>query len=165
MDEDDDLDEDERDPDNRRNRLSFPPSPFSLLSHPPPLNCTGSDLDSRIQRDDEYSDSEDEGMGGRRDRKSHKKSQGNQNVEGPRRGGGATSSVSEDQLGRGRRPSVRPEETVPGVKEGEDVVMVFEQAKTSGERKTIEREVEVEVVEGEKGKDVVVVVVDAEMVV
>jgi hypothetical protein len=31
-------------------------------------------LDARIQRDDEYSDSEDEGEGGRRDRKSHQKS-------------------------------------------------------------------------------------------
>lgn len=29
-------------------------------------------MDARIQRDDEYSDSEDEGEGGRRDRKSHK---------------------------------------------------------------------------------------------
>ena len=32
------------------------------------------DLDTRIQRDDEFSDSEDEGTGGRKDNKSHKKS-------------------------------------------------------------------------------------------
>ncbi|KAI5474993.1 hypothetical protein MNV49_002116 [Pseudohyphozyma bogoriensis] len=43
MDEDDDVDEDERDPNDRRSRNV---------------------LDSRIQRDDEFSDSEDEGEGG-----------------------------------------------------------------------------------------------------
>ncbi|GAA6015630.1 hypothetical protein JCM10207_008150 [Rhodosporidiobolus poonsookiae] len=52
MDEDDDVDEDERDPDVRR---------------------SATDIDRRIQRDDEFSDSEDEGEGGRRDRQSHRR--------------------------------------------------------------------------------------------
>ncbi|GAA5852705.1 hypothetical protein JCM5353_002414 [Sporobolomyces roseus] len=51
MDEDDDLDEDNRDPNVRRHQH---------------------DSDKRIQRDDEYSDSEDEGDAGRRDRQSHR---------------------------------------------------------------------------------------------
>ncbi|GAA5877600.1 hypothetical protein JCM1840_005854 [Sporobolomyces johnsonii] len=50
MDEDDDVDEDERDPNVRRHQH---------------------DLDNRIQRNDEFSDSEDEGTGGRRDRQSY----------------------------------------------------------------------------------------------
>lgn len=51
-DEDDDIHEDERDPDDRKDSTA---------------------LDKRIQRDDEFSDSEDEGEGGRRDHSSHKK--------------------------------------------------------------------------------------------
>ncbi|GAA5996960.1 uncharacterized protein JCM10292_006114 [Rhodotorula paludigena] len=53
MDEDDDVDEDERDPNVRRHQA---------------------ELDRRIQRDDELSDSEDEGEGGRRNRQSHRRS-------------------------------------------------------------------------------------------
>ncbi|GAA5894499.1 histone deacetylase RPD3 [Sporobolomyces salmoneus] len=51
MDDDDDHDEDNRDPNVRRHQH---------------------DSDKRIQRDDEYSDSEDEGEAGRRDRQSHR---------------------------------------------------------------------------------------------
>ncbi|GAA6029944.1 hypothetical protein JCM8097_009181 [Rhodosporidiobolus ruineniae] len=52
MDEDDDVDEDERDPNVRRHQA---------------------EVDRRIQRDDEFSDSEDEGEGGRRDRQSNRR--------------------------------------------------------------------------------------------
>ncbi|GAA5854473.1 hypothetical protein JCM9279_006619 [Rhodotorula babjevae] len=51
MDEDDDVEEDERDPNVRRHQA---------------------EVDRRIQRDDEFSDSEDEGEGNRRDRQSHR---------------------------------------------------------------------------------------------
>ncbi|GAA5954907.1 hypothetical protein JCM3765_007807 [Sporobolomyces pararoseus] len=51
MDDDDDHDEDNRDPNVRRHQH---------------------DSDKRIQRDDEYSDSEDEGEAGRKDRQSHR---------------------------------------------------------------------------------------------
>lgn len=51
MDDDDDHEEDERDPNVRRHQH---------------------DSDKRIQRDDEYSDSEDEGEAGRRNRQSHR---------------------------------------------------------------------------------------------
>ncbi|POY73559.1 hypothetical protein BMF94_3497 [Rhodotorula taiwanensis] len=52
LDDDDDVDEDERDPNVRSNQA---------------------ESDRRIQRDDEFSDSEDEGEGGRRDRQSHRR--------------------------------------------------------------------------------------------
>jgi histone deacetylase 1/2 len=78
MDDDDDHEEDERDPNVRRHRaFSSFLSPFSLSNirtDSPPHVLAEAEVDRRIQRDDEFSDSEDEGEGDRRNRTSHRNS-------------------------------------------------------------------------------------------
>ncbi|ORY80772.1 hypothetical protein BCR35DRAFT_291286 [Leucosporidium creatinivorum] len=114
MDEDDDLDEDERDPNQRR------------ATHT---------LDARIQRDDEFSDSEDEGTGGRRDRTSHRQQNG---FSKSKKATPSSTHLTSDLIPPSTRPPAPIAETVPGVPEGEDVVEMYEgpPATTSAARAT-----------------------------
>ena len=126
MDDDDDVAEDERDPDSRRDQAS---------------------LDKRIQRNDEFSDSEDEGTGQRRDRQSHKKrkvkSSASPVAAAAANGNNAEASTSasasngvsgatldapvdnplDGPIVQSGAPPVKLPETIPGVPEGEDVKM------------------------------------------
>lgn len=126
-------------------QYSFPSATLSF-SQP-----TAGALDSRIQRDDEFSDSEDEGEGGRRDRTSHQKAPSAAKTNGKTNGAPAPSSSIapptqeelDELLEPGRRPRVRPAETIEGEPEGEDIVPVAGaevQAETSADRRTIETE-------------------------
>lgn len=144
MDEDDDLDEDERDPNQRRasefellwssslinsalmSRFSSPPplsSPlFAMCPTPfihPPSSLPAQTLDSRIQRDDEFSDSEDEGTGGRRDRTSHRENGFSKSKKASKTT--TNTLLTSDLIPPSTRPPVPIPETIPGVPEGEDV--------------------------------------------
>lgn len=112
MDEDDDVDEDSRDPNNRRNGSFL--SPLSLSRALTDFSLPVGDLDARIQRDDEYSDSEDEGEGNRRDSRSHR-SAPNSTIPIP---------ALSDAIPPATKPPVRPMEVVEGEMEGEEIVEV-----------------------------------------
>lgn len=82
-------------------------------------------IDARIQRDDEFSDSEDEGTGGRRDRSSHQNGSSKSKKSSTKSSTPATTAsgipLTSDLIPPSTRPPAPKPETVPGVPEGEDV--------------------------------------------
>lgn len=148
MDDDDDEEEDDRDPNERRSS-EWPPDRDLVTSAreltPVFAHCTAHTIDSRIQRDDEFSDSEDEGSGGRRDRTSHKTngiSKSKPSSKSPPPPAPTTSTgqpLTSDLITPSGIPPAPLPETVPGVAEGEDVEIAEydgPQATTSAARAT-----------------------------
>lgn len=165
---DDDVDEDKKDPNNRRNQA---------------------DLDNRIQRDDEFSDSEDEGDGGRRDARSHREPKASTSagidipilppastpapsasipaeslpiavpisIPSPSASAAAVEPVApgpiltSSLIEQSQFPPVPPAETIPGQAEGDDVEIedFGPQATTSAARATVDA------AEGEDAGDIV----------
>jgi len=105
--------------------LSFPhllpPTTSSSSSLPTPASIPSAahTLDARIQRDDEFSDSEDEGTGGRRDRTSHRENGFSKSKKASKTT--TNTLLTSDLIPPSTRPPAPIPETIPGVAEGEDI--------------------------------------------